>query len=881
MDVNRASQTNSTNAVNQRGSRSSNQLQGATAIHNVPAGQQHLKKATNLNKVNTLLKPALSNFMAARQVSAEKANALTNQCMKVVNSKNPSDTERVKLENTRAIAEEMMAVRANAIAAYDDAISRIKNISITVTLRGNAVKGGVDGMLANLGLSEPKTMDLIGKLREIRAEAYDDFQYAQAWHAYVDAVLDQRDANTAADRVQLVQWAQDADPATLTEDEKKVQENVLAEAESTLREQLPIYQEKNNGAISKHDLCVDLLANLPIDGVTLPDSESAKNMLAQSLDSVLELRSNVFNDMEATFEACKTKLNQAFANALTQSSTQEMGEDEVSSQEMEEEEVASLGTGVDEASSLAQLAELGMEAKQVGTEALAYAGRNIDLYDQALSGIIDLTSENIDDLLAEKKQLQADKTKLSMGVFDMQRMELLLLVQVLDTEYDPGLMERYEQAQNALSQTKTLHQYCTNTMIDGDGERVPEHLLHEVLKNLPADYEDAVCQIEHLADQFDKKGKGVPNNDRVVELMTLLADSSKAMAKLAESQLGQLVSADNAEQGSATEAKTWVDDTLKLKFPHLYQTDEPVDELTDELAELEVVETAAVVQNASTAVRKQAKVVEFKAATSSQKGPGKELKNAIASAENALNSEEIRQDMVRLAKESDKYRHYAEHREKEGASPCTVEDTMKLAARAELALADRYTTIAKRFQRALNKMATSHPKREDFTKQISTLTVEADKHKAKHEQFLRDGETMRIRMSKNLPPTHSLFNYLYDKGQVQSVKRHKRVELNSLDKNGKARINPRTNEEIKDYIDEYGINLTGGKKIAAHFHYKSMDADDTDIVACHFKLWAQRKQGLQYVMKQAKEGKDIELHRAKTNRETLVKLQQKTGNQTS
>lgn len=828
-------------------------LQGATSISDVPAGATHQKKTTNLKQINEILNPALSGFRSMEKVVAEEVKTLTSQCMEIVKSTNASDTDQVKLEKKLDIAEKMLAAREAAIRKYDEAISEVKKIKYDITLQGNAVKGSVKAALSELGLAKPTAMALANRLRDIRAQAYDDLQLAKAWHTYLVAMQDHTEVNAATTTIQSLQELQQADPAQLTAKQKEA----LATADSTISEQHQIYKEKNDSAILKYGECADLLAPLPCDALNFPDSLPAKDVLKNALNVGLALRNHIFeHDVLAAFHERHKRATDHYKSLSADWNTLKTHEEIVPR--------------------LNQLRKLGAEAREAGMEAMKYAERTIELYDMALAANTDAPEPTQTGLWFAKQKAQGDLTKLKMDAFDMRRMELPLLVQAAENHYDPGLVENFYRANSVLTQVKTIHDYCTHKMVVGNpDEGTPMDLLHRVLKTVPDGYEDAVRQTTYIARQFEKRGKKVEDNDLVVKELKNLADSIRVIAKLAESQLGQVEFAGKANLGTDDEAKTWIEATLKFNFPQLYPpapAEEEVDEATEELAEMDI---GGSIESTSTTADAKAKTAEVKGPTPSQKNQLKVLSSAITAAEKATNSEQTKKDLALLEAESERQSRNARLEAQEGGSPCAVEDLMKLAANAESALADKKTRIAKKYRRALDKMETNHQKYQTFKTKLSELTEEAERHKTAHDGFIKEGQDLRIEISKMLPPTDSLFNYLYEKGQIKSVARkQQRVELESRDKEGKPRINPRTNEQVKDYIDEYVIKLEGEKKFVAHFHYRSMDANDNEVVACHFKTWDQRAQGLQYVMREAEENRDVEIHRGRTNLETLMILKQ-------
>jgi hypothetical protein len=322
-----------------------------------------------------------------------------------------------------------------------------------------------------------------------------------------------------------------------------------------------------------------------------------------------------------------------------------------------------------------------------------------------------------------------------------------------------------------------------------------------------------------------------------------------------------------AGQGTDAEATTWIEAALRDHIPDLYDTEEvELDDLVDEIDDLAIEEDRPAPATPAASLVK-------KGPTPPTKDPLKQLNSAIKTAENAIDDKTTKKNLAFWNAESKKHSNNAREGAKEGASPQAVEDDMKVAATNESKLADKKTKIAKKFRKALEQMPSDHGKYEDFKVEMTRLTSQAAQHQANHDALLAEGEALRIKVSKARPPTHLLFHYLCDKQQIERVTLPtKRKELDSLDKDGKPRINARTGEERKDYIEEYVIKPRGAKEVVVHVHYGSMDAPVDEIVACHFKTWDQRHLGLQHEVNE-----DAIVYRSSTNLDMIYRLRAMAG----
>jgi hypothetical protein len=718
--------------------------------------------------------------------------------------------------------------------------------------------------LYELGLEEPTAMQLASRLQATRAATYDELEMTRGWSACYQATMDYMATAKSGDKVSDAYKVlyRDNDLQLPSSHRSPARNKEMQTATSTITRLYPIYKAKIAAAVANYDACVGQLAAQSSVGRKLPDTQSVKELLTQALVNLLNLKKKAaeneqiqpFRNMHTAAVDAYSRLRQDWTNPLK--------------------------TDQEKLSLLNETLQLGATAKELGIAAIDYADKTIDTYDRALAGNLDFTDETRAGFLAGKKKLQDETSKVLSNTFDMRRMELDLFLMPTMHLYDQRLIENHTQAQVAESKMKTIHDFCSDNIAASEPNvGVPDDLLHKVLTTLPAKYEDAAHQLHYLAGQFEKKGQGIENNNTVVEYMKAFANSMQRMQELLDSQLGKVESSDKAGQGTTAEVQKWIQTTLETCLPSQYDSKAEIEDLAEEMEELALQHADPVAQGTSATAAAKATPAVNKGPTPSQQDPVKKLNSLIAAAENTKTDEKTKQELAFWAAESTKHSGNARKGAQEGASPHTVEEDMKLAASNEPHLATKKTQIAKKFQKALARMDDNHEKYQEYKTKVTDLTEQALQHNMNHDALLDEGKTLRIEMSKTLAPTHSLFHYLCDENQIRSVSQPApRKELDWLDKDGNPRINLRTNEPFKDYMDEYVIELEGGKKFVAHFHYKSMDAAMTDISACHFKTWEQKGKGSQFERKEAKEGRDAELHRGKTNLETLNRLLALLGN---
>ncbi|WP_300731228.1 DUF6543 domain-containing protein [Pseudomonas sp.] len=95
------------------------------------------------------------------------------------------------------------------------------------------------------------------------------------------------------------------------------------------------------------------------------------------------------------------------------------------------------------------------------------------------------------------------------------------------------------------------------------------------------------------------------------------------------------------------------------------------------------------------------------------------------------------------------------------------------------------------------------------------------------QRLTQEGETLRIQLSLELPPTHGNLQYLLDQKRVQIAALGERIKLQG---------------ERQDFIQEYAVNDRDGAPLwYAHFHYPALDTPAPDYAVAHLKTKAQRK----------------------------------------
>jgi hypothetical protein len=824
-----------------------NERQNAISVFNVQSGQAHQqqKKITKPDKVAKVLKEAVDIVHRAQNALAAFANPLRATCPTTSLTGLGQDTET--LNKRIEIGTRLVAGYKTAIDSYDKAIGKIKTIGGTVELKGSAARGSENALRA-MELEAPRSIAVAGKLREKRAVLYDQMELIQGWTACRKGALAQGEMAAAQAGLVKLEKALQLDPAQRSPDDRALVEN----QEAVRKSQSTIFKSKRDEAILEFDAAIGHLADSPIVTKRLPDKITGRELLRTAYFNLLSLRKTetareVLPSFDAAFQAA-LKAYGAIAEADSGTEPQ-----------------AGQQQGVD----LEEAPEKIKACVEQGTAVIDYLDELIQTADQALAlqpPYKDDRKAVIEQNRATFREKRADVTmKIDVARYGfLQQMAKPML-----HLYDGKLVEDFERVCLVMMGLKSIHHACSINLKTGQPNAgLPDHLLHEVLKTVPEQYEDGARQLAYLARKFEKKGKGVSNNDALVKCLKDLAQGAAKMMELAEFQLGLVETSDKANQGTEADAREWIRKTLeeleKLEKAGKKDVAEEVaaefDELDLEPGEEEVEESAAPEPEQQKAAR--------------------QLDKAIAAAEKAGANGKTLQLLQQWDADSRRHCGNARDGQKEGAGLRYVEDEMKLAANEESKLAAKKNQIATKFEKALAQMDDGHPKYADFKRRVAELKAQAEGHERNGKAFLEEGERLAIQVSKEHAPTHSLFHFHCDKGQVEKVSLAAGLELDVL-RDGKPRLNPRTNEPLKDYIDEYAITLKGGKKYVAHFHYRDKNADKKDFTACHFKTWAQRRQGFQYVLREARAGRTVELHRGRTNLETLNQLRRIMDQKTS
>lgn len=121
------------------------------------------------------------------------------------------------------------------------------------------------------------------------------------------------------------------------------------------------------------------------------------------------------------------------------------------------------------------------------------------------------------------------------------------------------------------------------------------------------------------------------------------------------------------------------------------------------------------------------------------------------------------------------------------------------------------------------------------------------------QRLTQEGETLRIQLSQELPPTHGNLQYLLDQKRVQIAALGDRIHLQG---------------ERQDFIQEYAVNDRDGAPLwYAHFHYPAVDTPAPDYAVAHLKTKAQRKLSYFSQLADAQSGQAIvNVHRGQIGR---------------
>jgi hypothetical protein len=850
-------ETTSSNPTIGGGSNSSSQLRGATSLTNVPSGQgMRTEKAKKPKQVNPILERVVSKLDEA---ASHVDTALPLRQYAYSHLYDVPEKDRVHYNTRLDVGKKLVTAYDGALAAYDAAIAEMKHINPTVALTG--AKGNTTGLapkLVQLGLlgEDRKAGKLLNKLIDLRSQTYDSKVCAEAWNDYSEAMLKTFDANKTSDELQKMRSARAASQSPESAEQKR-----SADVADAVK--VRIFQKLIKQSQEKYESCLERLVMGP---ASMPDGELGKVFFTNAIGNLLPVRKSLLDDRErpevinagSEFKKAYDTHNQALKDG------------DLDTDEKKFESLKSV------------LAKADKAAKR-GLEAVEYIGKSIDFYGEAVTKESSFNAFGIKEMSKEKKELQDESTDFLERVFIIRRTALELAVQ--HAQYDPELVESFDRLHGTEIQLSALHNACCETIKwaaqkgtapdtkDEANLKVPDRLLYVVLKDLAAMYEDLEHQCQYVLKEFEEKGDAVENNETVVAHIKGYGDTIAKMRTLIDSELGRVDESGMSEKEKgkswadlAQEAVTWVNGTLRTLFPDDYAADEAVDELAEETE-------ALVIEKPEEPTPAQVAVPEKKGPTPVTKDPVKDLNKAVAAAGKSVI--ESADELNNLETASKKYRTYAKEGELAGYSPHTVEKYMGLAATQETKLANKKIQIAKKFQKALGLMAADDLRRGEYSSKVSTLTEQANQHKKDSETLLAEGRSLRTEMSKKLPPTHLLFHYLCEQKQVSHVKQTvRRKQLTVMNKAGQVRRDPRTNEPLLDYLDEYEIALKGKgqKKFVVHFHYETKEAKKEDMTACHFKTWEQREMGGQYVRAEAKEGRDVEVHRGRTNVDTLHRL---------
>jgi hypothetical protein len=852
-------ETTSSNPTIGGGSNSSSQLRGATLLTNVPSGQGiRTEKAKKPKQVNPILERVVSKLDEA---ASHVDRALPLRKYAYSHLYDVPEKDRSHYNMRLNVGKKLVTAYDGALAAYDAAIAEMKEINPTVALTG--ATGNTTGLvhkLSQLGLqgADRKAGKVLNKLIDLRSETYDNKVCTEAWNDFSEALLKTFDANDKAAEVNVKRAERASKESEETEIEKRsadVAEQVMVRTQQKLLKQ----------SQDKYESCLERLV---IGPVAMPNGEVAKLFFTNAIGNLFPVRRNIILDREGPeFLIAGLDFRTAYDTF-----NQDLKDGKLEAAEEKSKSLASVLTKADKA------------AKR-GLEAVEYIDKTIDFYGKAMTTESFFNDVGMKEMSKEKNELQDESTSILERVFVRRRTALALAVQHANPQYEPGLVESFNLLHGTEVELSALHNACYETIKraaqkdaapdakDEEKLKVPDHLLYLVLKDLAAMYEDLELQCQCVLKEFEEKGDAVENNKTVVEHIKGYGDTIAKMRTLIDSELGRVDESEMSEKPKgkswadlAQEAVTWINGTLRTLFPANYAADDEVNELAEETEELIIDEPAKLVSVPHTASEK-------KGPTPAMHDPVKDLIKAAAAAEQSVTESADALEILETA--SQKYSYYAKTGAQAGCSPYTIEKYMGLAATQETKLANKKMQIAKKFQKALGLMATDDTRREAYVSKLDELTAEAKQHKNNRGTLLEEGRSLRTEMSKALAPTHSLFHYLCDQKQVSRVKRTEwRKPLTVMNEKGAPRRNPRTNEPILSYLDEYEIILKGKgtKKFVVHCHYQSKDADEKNMDACHFKTWDQRKLGGEYVRREAKERRDVEVHRGRTNLDTLDKL---------
>lgn len=833
-------------------------LHGAKPIENPASGQARQPKFKKLSDVNRELRAALPHYEEGAKILEEVKPVLVT-C--VANYSFPVNThieeaERAYYEKQLVPGQQAVAIYQRVVEQYDQALSKVNLISPAVKIERKAASG-IKGQLEKLGLENPTAGTLLRKLQDMRSAAYDTMVRARAWNDYAEAKLMTIDGNEITRKMEELRKEQldQASPTSNASGDQKTYTNVAMQLQRRKHFQKSVDAEK------KLESSIKGFDAVPYK-TALPDGQDVTAFISDVVGMLVNVKkANIENYMVPT----STIASMSFVQAQNQLDNAWMS--------------GVLKTSKDKSDRIASVLDTAKTARKQALAVFDYIDKTIDVYDKALTMPSKFHEAGLKKLSNDGQGYRDKAATYLRQVFNFHDAELGLYLRVKADVHGKELRASLEDFRLTQRKLAILHTACCDTLAGrAPTEKVqivPDRLLHKVLTELAAKYEDTEIQVRFLLKQLEEKGKGTPHNEQVLASMRELADSLPKMRALIDSQLGRIESSGKTGKGTVEEAQAWIKETLRKHYPQDYAGTDTVEDITETMEEFNVDEPAA--PGASTHAPAQPKAPVKKGPTPPQLDPAKELDKAIAAADNANADSKTVEELKLLEAQSKKYSNNARAAAQSDASPKTIEEYMELAAEQESKLVAKKTKILKKFEKALGKMNTAHKKYEEYADAVNYLTDEVARHRENREAFLQEGKTLRIRVSKELDPTHSLFHFLCDNGEVRRVTLKEREEIDSVDEHGKSRRDPRTTALIKDFIDEYEIHLHGGKKFVAHFHYKNRDADVKDFTACHFKTWEQRHRGKQYEIREEKEGRDTAVHRGRTNLDSLNRLQHLAG----
>jgi hypothetical protein len=787
-------------------------LTGARVIE-ARSGQRK-NRAGQINKVLTEILPGV---LTRKNETAAAIRKLHEEAIALNFSETASEEEnkqRVKLQ--MEIAAKLIPIYQAAIIDYDKAVASMRKLSLFANLSDDATQG-LSETLADLGMAEATTpAKLIVELQMLRGETYDDLEMGKAWQTFHAATV-----------ASLAVW--DCAKASKQKDQtsKPLLQDATGEDMQSPRSE---YEERVLEAVSGYDACIDKLTLQSTEEKQMADGRPAKETLKFALYNALFLRRRIAEDEVFTYF-------QSIADAAG-------------------EEIDRLKQVVVDHESQLQLAQKASEnadrARRLGIAAVEFADRSLDLYDQALSGNFEFPEEQLHEIEAGAAEFRTALGRTLMNSYDAEKDALNLLFQLSVDRYDKALIERTARALQDVNKTNYFHDSCYCELMGYDPPvDVPDSLVPQVLKAITGQYEDAGRRWHALVKEYETKGKGIEGNDAYVLVIRSFADRMQRMEELVQLDISMAESRRLENPGTAEEAYAWIKTTLEEMAAEADEdSDVDVESDIDYESEDENAKTDA--QSLSDT---EPEVLDEETTPSAH---DLATAKAIATAKNALS--DAKKDLDLWKEQSEKHRRFARDAKKEGTSPHTVEYEMENAANNELKLHETKTQLSKKLDSALKRMGPDHPQFDDYSTKAGEFATQATQHEKNHKDFLEEGKSSRIAMAKALPPTHTLFHYLCRENQIDRVtKSVTRKERDATDGNGNPLISARTGAQMKDYLDEYEIELKGGKKLAAHVHYPSINAPREKLDACHLKTWKDR-------------GKKSDVHRGNIDVATVQKL---------